>query len=53
MKLLNPKTKDIIEVEDTHGEMLLQQGFYQLHTADEPAVVKKKVTKKKAQKKAN
>lgn len=33
MKLVNPETKDVIEVPDKHGEMLLSLGFYRLYVA--------------------
>lgn len=35
MKLKNPNTKEVIEVPDTHGEMLLRKGFYRLVVEEE------------------
>lgn len=40
MKLVNPKTKEVFEVEDAHGNMLLSQGFYK----EAPKAVKRKTS---------
>lgn len=39
MILVNPKTNEKIEVDDAHGEMLLNQGFYKKETKVEKPVV--------------
>ena len=54
MKLQHPKTGDIFEVSDEHGEMLLNKGFYteapiekEIVVAEETTYVAPKPTKKK------
>lgn len=50
MKLINPKTKQIIDVPDSHGEMLLRQKFYQKVDTEVEAVVPNQNNRKRSRK---
>lgn len=48
MKLQHPETKDIFEVTDEHGAMLLNKGFYKEAPIEKEIIpVAEKATKKK------